>query len=266
MKFKGLCTLSVLLVTSLNFISGHSYHLDQHPDFEPLPDFVMERFLGRWYAVQMTALSNRCMIFDFASQQEPNNVSCINCRNCVDCVNCRDCSNCVGCTSCLNCNNCNTCVSCDSCSSCNTCTSCTGIRNCNNCVSCTTCNNSNELEHNISENSTTGEDKYSNYRYTVQLKADSILPSSMTVTFPQRKSSLVVFATDYENYAGVHSSQKIPYGHRHSVTILSRSKVLNKTHLDQLRNRIMSVRPHELSTVDQEKCKDNITFITYSVE
>ncbi|XP_050436487.1 uncharacterized protein LOC126843168, partial [Adelges cooleyi] len=191
---------------------------------------------------------------------------CTNCKGCRSCVSSTNCENSNSCTNCHGCSNCKSCTTCNGCTNCKSCTKCTNLRNCNSCTNCTRCPNSNGLEHNISENSTIGADKYSNYRYTVQLKTDSILPSSMTVTFPQRKSSLVVFATDYENYAGVHSSQKIPYGHRHSVTILSRSKVLNKTHLDQLRNRIMSVRPHELSTVDQEKCKDNITFITYYVK
>lgn len=43
MKFKGLCILTVLLASSLNFVSGHSYHLDRCPDFDPMPEFVMDK-------------------------------------------------------------------------------------------------------------------------------------------------------------------------------------------------------------------------------
>lgn len=48
------------------------------------------------------------------------------------------------------------------------------------------------------------------------------------------KASFVVFSTDYTNYAGIFSCQKIPFGNRHSVTILSRSKTLDKQYVDKV--------------------------------
>lgn len=48
------------------------------------------------------------------------------------------------------------------------------------------------------------------------------------------KSSYVVFSTDYTNYAGIFSCQKIPLGNRHSVTILSRTRTLDKPYLDKV--------------------------------
>ncbi|XP_050442835.1 apolipoprotein D-like [Adelges cooleyi] len=189
MEFNRLCLLSVLLACSLNRISGHSYHLGQCPTMEPMPDFVMEKFLGPWYAVQKTSTSSRCMVYNFTNTQEPNTY---------------------------------------------------------------------KLEQ-ISENSIINVAKSNNYHYIGNLKADSSLPSRMSVSFPLNvagKSSFVVFATDYITYAGVYSCQKIPFGHRHSVTILSRTKVLDKMYLDKMRSRIASanVSPFDLSIIDQSKC------------
>ncbi|XP_050525566.1 apolipoprotein D-like [Daktulosphaira vitifoliae] len=111
----------------------------------------------------------------------------------------------------------------------------------------------------ISENSIINVAKSNNYHYIGNLKVDPSLPSRMSVSFPLSvagKASFVVFATDYDTYAGVYSCQKIPFGHRHSVTILSRDKVLNKQYLDKLRNKIASanVNPYDLSIVDQSNC------------
>ncbi|XP_050442279.1 uncharacterized protein LOC126846631 [Adelges cooleyi] len=60
MKFNGLCLLSVLLVTSLNIVSGHKC-----PEFEPKVGFEMEKFQGLWYAIRTNLPFTRCLAYDF---------------------------------------------------------------------------------------------------------------------------------------------------------------------------------------------------------
>ncbi|XP_050430967.1 bilin-binding protein-like [Adelges cooleyi] len=64
MKFNGLCLLSVLLVSSLNVVSGHSCL-----NFEPMDGFEMEKFYGSWYAIKTTLPFTRCLAYDFYPQK-----------------------------------------------------------------------------------------------------------------------------------------------------------------------------------------------------
>lgn len=62
--------------------------------------------------------------------------------------------------------------------------------------------------------------------------------------------------TDYQQYAGIFTCQKLPVGHRQSATILSRTKDLEAAVLNKIRTRISSfqVDPFDLSIVSQSKC------------
>lgn len=62
--------------------------------------------------------------------------------------------------------------------------------------------------------------------------------------------------TDYENYAGVFSCQKLTFAHRRSATILSRARTLDKVYVDKIRSRLgsSSVDPFDLSIINQTGC------------
>lgn len=51
-------------------------------------------------------------------------------------------------------------------------------------------------------------------------------------------ASYTVFSTDYENYAGIFTCQKIAFSNRQSVSILSREKTLDKMYLDKVNKNI----------------------------
>ncbi|ETN61485.1 apolipoprotein D [Anopheles darlingi] len=89
------------------------------------------------------------------------------------------------------------------------------------------------------------------YSYTGKLTVtDRDVPARMTVRFPLSKyrrpavldgvasvagsAKFVVFMTDYDTYAGVFSCQKIPFGHRQSATLLSRTRDLDKIYVDKV--------------------------------
>ncbi|XP_058838705.1 apolipoprotein D-like [Topomyia yanbarensis] len=98
------------------------------------------------------------------------------------------------------------------------------------------------------------------YSYTGKLTAtDKDIPARMTVRFPLSvagSAKFIVFMTDYSTFAGVFSCQKIPFGHRQSATILSRTRDLDKIYVDKIRNRLSSssVDPFDLSIIDQTGC------------
>ncbi|KFB47516.1 AGAP011478-PA-like protein [Anopheles sinensis] len=98
------------------------------------------------------------------------------------------------------------------------------------------------------------------YSYTGKLTVtDRDVPARMTVRFPLSvagSAKFVVFMTDYETYAGVFSCQKIPFGHRQSATLLSRTRDLDKIYVDKIRSRLAgySVDPFDLSIVNQTGC------------
>lgn len=76
------------------------------------------------------------------------------------------------------------------------------------------------------------------YSYTGELSIpDNAVPAKMRVKYPLSvagTASFVVFMTDYEEFAGIFTCQKIPFAHRESATILSRSKDLDKIYLDKV--------------------------------
>lgn len=81
--------------------------------------------------------------------------------------------------------------------------------------------------------------------------------------------------TDYDNFAGIFTCQKVTFAHRQSATLLSRTKELDKIYVDkvsvanrrpigltnnafipQMRNRLSSfnVNPFDLSIINQTGC------------
>lgn len=99
------------------------------------------------------------------------------------------------------------------------------------------------------------------YSYTGELDAiDSDIPAKMRVKFPLNvlpgDAVFKIFLTDYENYAGIFTCQKLPVGHRQSATILSRSKDLDRTYIEKLRTRLQNsgVDPFDLSIIKQTGC------------
>ena len=81
------------------------------------------------------------------------------------------------------------------------------------------------------------------YSYTGELEVpDNDIPAKMIVKFPLNvlpgHATFKVFMTDYENYAGIFTCQKLPVGaHRESATILSRTRDIGK-----LRSTVISGR------------------------
>ncbi|GAB0095642.1 Apolipoprotein D [Sergentomyia squamirostris] len=101
------------------------------------------------------------------------------------------------------------------------------------------------------------------YSYTGVLSVpDNDVPAKMKVKFPLSvagSSGFTVFMTDYHQYAGIFSCQKVTFAHRRSATILSRTKTLDKIYLDKIRSRLsgFNVDPFDLSIVDQLDCPKN---------
>lgn len=71
-------------------------------------------------------------------------------------------------------------------------------------------------------------------------------------------ASHVVFATDYDTYAGIFTCQKLAFANRQSATILSRTKELDSSKIDDLRAKLSryGVDPYELSIVPQTGCQN----------
>ncbi|XP_011301836.1 apolipoprotein D [Fopius arisanus] len=98
------------------------------------------------------------------------------------------------------------------------------------------------------------------YHYTGELTVpEPSTPGRMKVRFPLSvagTASHVVFATDYDTYAGIFTCQSLAFAHRQSATILSRTKELDKSKVDQIRAKLTSfgVDPFELSIVPQTGC------------
>ncbi|XP_046681846.1 apolipoprotein D-like [Homalodisca vitripennis] len=63
-----------LLLVALFGVSvhSHSYKLGGCPTVEPLNDFSMSRFLGKWYVIQKTSTGSRCLTYNFTTAEEPN--------------------------------------------------------------------------------------------------------------------------------------------------------------------------------------------------
>jgi len=98
------------------------------------------------------------------------------------------------------------------------------------------------------------------YSYTGQITVpDNDVSAKMKVKFPLNvagDSSFTVFMTDYSNYAGIFSCQKVAFTHRQSATLLSRTRALDKMYVDKMRTRLASysVDPFDLSIITQTDC------------
>ena len=99
------------------------------------------------------------------------------------------------------------------------------------------------------------------YSYTGELEVkDNDVPAKMTVKFPLNvlpgDAVFKVFMTDYEQYAGIFTCQKLPVSHRQSATILSRTKDMDKAYVDKIRSRLQSfgVNSFDLSIINQSNC------------
>ncbi|XP_075220190.1 apolipoprotein D-like [Lycorma delicatula] len=64
-----LVTLSFILI--IKNVSSHSYHLGSCPVVTPMANFNMEGILGKWYAIQKTSTSSRCLTYNFTKTNEP---------------------------------------------------------------------------------------------------------------------------------------------------------------------------------------------------
>lgn len=100
------------------------------------------------------------------------------------------------------------------------------------------------------------------YSYTGELEVpDKDIPSKMTVNFPLNvlpgNAVFKVFMTDYNNYAGIFTCQKLPVGaHRQSATILSRERDMDRAYVEKIRNRLQAagINVFDLSIINQSNC------------
>jgi len=99
------------------------------------------------------------------------------------------------------------------------------------------------------------------YSYTGELDVKDVdVPAKLIAKFPLNvlpgDAIFKVFMTDYENYAGIFTCQKLPVSHRQSATILSRSKDMDKAYVDKIRTRLNSygVDAFDLSIINQSNC------------
>ncbi|XP_075217898.1 apolipoprotein D-like [Lycorma delicatula] len=56
----------------MNVYSG-SYHSGPCPDVTPMANFYMNGFLGKWYVIQKTLSSTKCLTYNFTKTDEPLN-------------------------------------------------------------------------------------------------------------------------------------------------------------------------------------------------
>jgi len=98
------------------------------------------------------------------------------------------------------------------------------------------------------------------YTYTGVLTVpDDDKKARMRVKFPLNiagESDFLIFDTDYNNFAGVFTCQKILFGHTKSASILSRKPTLDRAIINSLRQKLeeAGVDPDDFSIVDQSKC------------
>ncbi|KAF4521224.1 hypothetical protein B566_EDAN005435 [Ephemera danica] len=99
------------------------------------------------------------------------------------------------------------------------------------------------------------------YRYTgVLTQPDRNQPAKMRIRFPLSvagDAAYTIMMTDYENYAGVFTCQKMTFANRQSASILSRRPTLDKMYIDKIRTKLSSfgVDPHDLSIIRQTECR-----------
>ena len=67
---KLICSLAFVCLILAN-VDAHKYRSGNCPRAEPVKDFDMQKFLGIWYAVQKTATSSECVIYNITNGNEP---------------------------------------------------------------------------------------------------------------------------------------------------------------------------------------------------
>ncbi|KAI4493147.1 hypothetical protein M0802_009564 [Mischocyttarus mexicanus] len=98
------------------------------------------------------------------------------------------------------------------------------------------------------------------YHYTGELSIpEPSIPARMQVRFPLSvagSASHIIFTTDYENYAGIFTCQKLAFANRQSATILSRRRDLDKDIVDKIKAKLSGygVDPYDLSIISQNGC------------
>ncbi|XP_068086586.1 apolipoprotein D [Anabrus simplex] len=58
--------LVVVVLAALHTVAGHSYHKGQCRSVQPMHEFDMDKFLGRWYVLQKTSTKVRCLVNEFS--------------------------------------------------------------------------------------------------------------------------------------------------------------------------------------------------------
>ncbi|XP_046405552.1 apolipoprotein D-like [Ischnura elegans] len=61
----------VVLFAVLHTAWSHTYHLGSCPQIEAMPNFQMNKFLGKWYVIQKTSTASKCIYYNFTTGEEP---------------------------------------------------------------------------------------------------------------------------------------------------------------------------------------------------
>lgn len=118
------------------------------------------------------------------------------------------------------------------------------------------------------------------YSYTGELEMEQYgIPGNMKVQFPLNPigaSKFTVFSTDYENTAGIFTCQALPFIHRQSASILSRTREISTSDIQKLRTQLVAngVETMDLKTINHHNCPElladgisiNINPDTFSAE
>lgn len=90
---------------------------------------------------------------------------------------------------------------------------------------------------------------------------DSNNTAFMRARFPMSiggKADFVVFDTDYDNFGAIYTCQSILFGHRRSVSILSRNPTLDNKTIDEIYGKLKSygIDTHDFSIINQTNCSN----------
>jgi len=74
-------TTIVLFVACLASVYSHSYYLGACPRVDPINEFDMSKFLGRWYVVQKFSTASSCWTYDFIRNKTDNSLRIVQSRD-----------------------------------------------------------------------------------------------------------------------------------------------------------------------------------------